>query len=216
MYGLDKKELAVLRKLNTPKKIQNFLNKLKINFEERGETCMSPRKVLQTGKCHCIEGALLAALALRIHGYKPLLVDLKTSKGDFEHVLAVFKKNGKWGAITKTNHSVLRYREPVYRSIRELVMSYFHEYFDDKGRKTLRSFSVPVNLSKFDKDDWVVSDKNQWEIHDYLDKVKHFQILDRKQIAGLRRAEKIERRAGYLLEWNRKRKRQNRFVIRNI
>src|SRR3989344_5515212 len=116
-FSLTKEELKILKKLDTPKKIQDFLNKLKI------------------------------------HGKKPLLVDLKTTKDDFEHVIAVFKqgkgKNSKWGAITKTNHAVLRYRESIYNSIRELVMSFFHEYFDDKGRKNLRSFSMPINLNKF-------------------------------------------------------------------
>ena len=112
---------------------------------------MSPRLVLRNNKCHCIEGAIFAALALRFHGYKPLVVDLTASKDDFDHVIAVFKKDGKWGAISKTNHAVLRYREPVYKSIREIVMSYFHEYANDDGKRTLRSFSLPVNLSRFDK-----------------------------------------------------------------
>ncbi len=203
MFGLDKKEMEILKKLDSPKKIQDFLNTLKINFEEKGETCMSPRMILKTKKAHCIEGAIFAALALRLHGEKPLLVDLKTTKNDFEHVLAVFKKHGKWGAITKTNHAVLRYREPVYKNIRELVMSYFHEYFMDNGKKTLRSFSVPVDLSKFDKQGWATAGKNLWYIHDHLDKVRHFPILNRKKIACLRKADKIEIKAGKIVEWER-------------
>ena len=144
----------------------------------------------------------MAYLALKINKQNCWLVDLKTTKEDFEHVLCVFKKSNKWGAISKTNHAVLRYREPVYNSIRELVMSYFHEYTDKKGRKTLRSFSVPVSLKRFGWD-WVIDEKNLWEIHDYLDKVKHFPILDRKQIAGLRKADKIEREAGNIIEWKK-------------
>jgi len=201
MLGLNKQELRILKKLNTPRKIQDFLNKLQINFEKKGETCMSPRKVLREKKAHCIEGALLAALCLKLHGEKPLLVDLKTTKDDFEHVIAVFKKNGKYGAVSKTNHAVLRYREPLYRDIRELVMSFFHEYTDNKGRKTLRSFSVPVNLDRFNKKDWMTDEEDLWYIHDYLDNVKHYPILDRKQISGLRKADKIEIKAGKIAEY---------------
>ena len=202
-FNLTKKELKILKKLNNEKKIQGFLNKLKINFEEKGETCMSPRRVLRTRKAHCIEGALLAVLCFKLHGEKAWLVDLKTTRDDFEHVLCVFKRERKFGAITKTNHAVLRYREPVYKSVRELVMSMFHEYFDNKGRKTLRSFSVPVDIFKKFEIDWIIEEKELWKIHDYLDTVKHFQILNRKQIVGLRKADKIEIKAGKLVEWEK-------------
>ena len=204
MFGLNKKELKILKKINSPKKIQDFLNKIPINFEENEETCMSPRMVLKKRKAHCIEGALFAALCLKLINYKPLIIDLKTIKDDFEHVIAVFKKNGKFGAISKANHAVLRYREPIYRNIRELAISYFHEYIDKKGRKTLRSFSLPVNLTKFDKRKWVTDKNYLWYIHDYLDKVKHYKILTRKQIADLRKADKIEIKAGKLAEWKKK------------
>ncbi|MBM3234096.1 hypothetical protein FJZ19_03305 [Candidatus Pacearchaeota archaeon] len=203
MNNLTKEEQKILKKLDNEKKIQDFLNKLKINFEKNGETCMSPRRVLKTRKAHCIEGAMLAYLCLKLAGKKAFLVDLKTCKSDFEHVICVFKKNGKFGAISKTNHAVLRYREPVYNSIRELVMSYFHEYFDNKGRKTLRSFSVPVDLFSVFGNDWITSKENLWEIHDYLDKVKHFKILTRKQISSLRKADKIEIKAGKIVEYNK-------------
>lgn len=202
-FGLSKKELRILKKLNSTKKIQDFLNSIPINFEENGDTCMSPKEVLRKRKAHCIEGALFAALCLKLIGYKPLVVDLKTVRDDYEHVIAVFKKNGKWGAISKTNHAVLRYREPVYRDIRELVMSYFHEYTDKKGRKTMRSFSLPINLEKFDKKNWVTDKKDLWYIHDYLDKVKHFSILTRKQIADLRKADEIEIKIGEVVEWKK-------------
>ena len=199
---LTKEEEKILKKLDTPRKIQDFLNKLKINFEEHGETCMSPRRVLKEGKAHCIEGALLAYLAFKINGGKAWLVDMKTTKDDFEHVICVWKENGKWGAITKTNHYCLRYREPIYNSIRELVMSYFHEYFDDNGKKTLRSFSVPVTLNRFDSG-WITEEKELWKIHDWLDKIKHYPILTRKQIRNLRRADRIEIKAGKIVEWKR-------------
>ena len=204
MFGLTKEELGILKKLNTPKKIQDFLDTLKINFDYSRDTCMSPRVVLRKRKAHCIEGAMLAALALKMHGYRPLVVHLKATKKDYDHVMAVFNQYGRWGAINKSNHAVIRYREPIYRDIRELVMSIFHEYTDRKGRKNLRSFSVPVNLSRFDKKKWVIDEKDLWHIDSHLDKVKHFDILSRKQIANLRLADKIERKAGNITEWDRK------------
>lgn len=202
MYGLNEKELKILQSLDNPKKIQDFIDKLKINFDYHKDTFMSPRVVLRTGKCHCIEGALLAALALRLNGYPPLVVHLGTTNDDYDHVIAVFKQFGKWGAITKTNHGVLRYREPVYKDIRELVMSFFHEYFKNDTRiKTLRSYSVPVNLSVFDKKGWATDEKDLWYIDEYLDKVKHYNILNKEQIANLRKADKIEVKLGKIIEY---------------
>jgi hypothetical protein len=203
MFGFNEKELKILRALDTPKKIQDFLNTIPINFEENGDTCMSPRKVLRENKCHCIEGAMLAASALRIHGEKPLVVDLTSAKDDFDHVITVFQRDGKWGAISKTNHAVLRYREPVYRDIRELVMSYFHEYFKDNGKKTLRSFSMPVDLSIFDHKGWTTDENDVWYIPNYLAKVNHQPILSRRQIALLRKADETEIEAGKILEWKK-------------
>lgn len=204
MFGLEKKELRILKKLNTPKKIQDFLDKMKINFEKDGDTFLSPMTVLDKNMCHCVEGAVLAALALRINGFQPLLVDLTSTKDDFDHVVAVFKKYGKWGAISKTNHAVLRYRDPIYNSIRELAMSYFHEYFDDRGRKNLRSFSIPVNLKRFDKLGWMTTREEIDYIPEYLAEARHFTILNRKQISNLRRANKTEIEAGKIVEWKNK------------
>lgn len=208
MFNLTKEEEQILRRLDTPKKIQDFLNKIPANFDYKKDTCMSPRMVLKNNKCHCIEGAILAALALRLQGKKPLIVDLTASKDDFDHVIAVFQegkgRNKFWGAITKTNHGVLRYREPVYKNVRELVMSFFHEYFDDKGRKNLRSYSDPVDLSKFDHLDWTTAKEDVWFIPDYLVKVKHYKILDNKQIQNLRKADKIEIEIGKVTEWKYK------------
>jgi hypothetical protein len=199
MFGLNKKECDILNKLNSPVKIQDFLDKLKINFEENGDTCMSPRQVLNQKKCHCIEAAMLAALAFKVHKRKPLVVDLTASKDDFDHVIAVFKEKGKWGAVSKSNHAVLRYREPVYLSVRELVMSFFHEYFDNKGRKTLRSYSDPVDLIKKFGTEWITKDEDVWEVANYLAEIKHHAILTRSQ--KLRKANKIEIQAGKLVEW---------------
>ena len=206
MHNLTAKEEKIFRELKNPSQIQDFLNKIPINFDYHKDTCMSPRQVLKKGKCHCIEGAMLAALALRLQGRKPLLVDLTASRHDFDHVIAVFKQDGKWGALSKTNHGVLRYREPIYRDIRELVMSFFHEYTDDKGRKTLRSFSMPIDLSKFDKKGWMTSEEDIWYINDFLAKVKHYKILTRKQIRNLRKADKLEIEIGKITEWKNRKK----------
>jgi hypothetical protein len=200
-YGLSKEELKLFKSLNTPAKIQDFINKIPINFEENGDTCYSPKRVLKENKCHCIEGAILAALILRVNDYPPLLVDLTASKSDFDHVIAVFQKNSKWGAISKTNHVMLRYREPIYETIRELVMSYFNEYLNDSGKKTLRSYSEPVDISIFDHQNWMTTENEVWEIPNYLVEVPHFPILSRKDIAGLRDIDEIERKAAKLHEY---------------
>ncbi|MEN9338259.1 MAG: hypothetical protein RIQ41_573, partial [Candidatus Parcubacteria bacterium] len=142
-FGLTDKEKNFLKSLSTPAKIQDYLDTLQFNHEEGGETCMSPRHVLRTKQAHCIEGAMLAAVALMFQGRPPLLLNLKvnTSKDD-DHIVVLFEENGYWGALSKTNHAVLRFRDPVYKSVRELAMSYFHEYFLVKdGTKTMRGYS---------------------------------------------------------------------------
>ena len=175
-----------IRKLNTYSKIQDFINSIPVNFEEDGkDSCMSPLSVLEKNKCHCIEGAFLAASIIWLNKLgRPLVIDLRGEKWDWDHVIAVFqdKKTRKYGCISKTNHAVLRYREPVYYSIHELVMSYFHEYTDDKrkGIKTLREYSDPIDISLFGKD-WIISKQDLWEIHDFLDKIKHNKILTKER-----------------------------------
>ncbi len=203
MNKFDEKEIKLLKELDTPKKIQNFLDTLEINFEEQGDTCYSPKKVLKLKKAHCIEAALLAALALKLNNWEVFLVDLKASRKDFDHVIAVFKQFNKYGAISKSNHSVLRYREPVYSSIQELVMSYFNEYCN-KGRKTLRSYSIPVKLDDLEKFNWAAKQDDVWEIADYLDKVGHFSILTREQIVNLRKQDLIEERSQGITEHTKK------------
>ena len=194
------KELKILKRLNSPHKIQDFLNAMPFNFEKKGETLMSPRRVLRENKAHCLEGALLAAAAFWVNGEKPLLLDIKTTKDDMEHVVALFKRLGRWGAISKTNHVVLRYREPVYKTVRELAMSYFHEYFLDSGKKTMRSFSKPFDLRKLGSE-WLISEKDMWHISEELDKSPHEKILTLPIAKKLRQADKIEIQAGKLTEW---------------
>ncbi len=196
-------EWQILRQLNTPKKIQDFLNTLPQSFSKHGQECRSPRRVLREGSAYCLEGAMLAVLALRVHGHRPLLLDLTSHDSDDDHVVALFQHNGCWGAISKTNHAVLRYREPIYRSVRELVMSYFHEYFLQRGgRKTLRSYAV-ADVSKFDRRGWMTDEEDLWYIAEHLCDIPHKQVLTRSQIAGLRPADAIEIQAGELLEWRK-------------
>ncbi|HWQ99358.1 MAG TPA: hypothetical protein VN397_00740 [Candidatus Methylomirabilis sp.] len=199
IYGLTEQEQDALRRLNTPRKIQDFLETLRAN--DGNDTCRSPRRVLQTKRAHCIEGAMLAALALRLQGHRPLIVDFESAPHDLDHVVTVYRRHGHWGAISKTNHVVLRFREPVYRSIRELALSYFHEYFDDDGRKTMRTFSRPVDLSRFDRRGWMTSDEDVWYVPEYLVDIPHTPILTRAQLAGLRRADPIEIAAGEAVQW---------------
>ncbi|MDO8428468.1 MAG: hypothetical protein Q7S92_04615 [Candidatus Diapherotrites archaeon] len=203
MDSFNQKELKLLKSLNSPKKIQDFINKIPINFDYKKGTCYSPRMALEKNKAQCMEGAMLAAAALEVHGFPPLLMDLTSTKHDFDHVVAIFKQNNCWGAISKTNHAVLRYREPIYKTIRELAFSYFHEYFLNNGKKTLRSYSGPVNLNKFNKINWRTSSKDVWDIPNYLGDVKHFPFLSKQQIHSLRKADKIEIQAGKLIEWKK-------------
>ncbi len=203
MFALSPHELNILKKLNTPEKIQNFLDTLPINFEKNGETCMSPRRVLKERTSHCMEGAMLAALALRIAGQKPLVMDLKVTDADDDHVVAIYRKYGCYGAISKTNHGTLRYRDPVYRTLRELAMSYFHEYTIPNGEKILRSYSGAIDLSRFDRQGWMTAEEDIWYVPEYVDSVRHYTLLSRTQIRTLRRADKMERKVGAELEWKK-------------
>lgn len=204
-FSYHKEEIKIFRKLSSPQRLQDFLNSLPFNFEKNGETCMSPRMVLEKKTAHCMEGAIFAAAALEFHGAKPLILDLcATAKPfDYDHVITVFKTDGFFGAISKTNHAVLRYREPIYKTLRELVMSYFHEYFLHDGRKTLREYSNLLDLNKFNKQNWRISENNLFEIPEYLDRIKHSKILTNKQIRNLRLADKVEILAGKIVEYNR-------------
>ncbi len=161
-YGLTRAELATLRRLRRPEKIQDFLDqKVGYNKEHEGETCRGPRRVLRDRVAHCMEGALLAAAALRVQGRPPLIVDLAAVR-DTDHILTVFQERGHWGAIAKSNYSGLRFREPVYRTLRELVMSILRALRHPGGEKTLRAYSRPVNLGRFDGIDWMIEKPSAW------------------------------------------------------
>lgn len=177
MFGLDAGETRVLKALKTPEKIQHFLDHdIAYNKEPDGDTVRSPRRVLRDKVAHCLEGALLGAAALRVQGFPPLLLDLEAVHDD-DHVLAVFRQHGHWGAIAKSNYSGLRFREPVYRNLRELVMSYFEHYFNLSRQKTLRNYSRPVNLKRFDQIGWMTAEEDLWVINDYLANIPHLPLL---------------------------------------
>lgn len=200
---LTKSEHQILKRLNTPAKIQDYIDTLKMNFSD-ADPCLCPREVLQEQKAHCMEGALLAAAALWYHGRKPLLIDLTTTDNDEDHVVAVFKVSGYYGAISKTNHGVLRYREPIYKTPRELVLSYFHEYFLNTGQKTLRTYSKPFDISKLSHLNWITSRNGIMQLIELMNDSPHYQILTKTQVKNLRKADKVEIKAGKIVEWPRK------------
>lgn len=176
-FGLTRDEARILRGLRRPDGIQLFLDdEIHYNKEQDGETCRSPRRVLRDGLAHCAEGAYFAAAALRLLGHRPLIVDLIAVRDD-DHLLAVFKEHGRWGAIAKSNYSGLRFREPVYLTVRELCMSYYSHYYNLEGELTLRGFSRPVDLGRFDRLSWMTSDSDLFYIGDYLNTLPHTEIL---------------------------------------
>ncbi|MGD0037848.1 MAG: hypothetical protein ABSC53_11225 [Bacteroidota bacterium] len=172
--NLTKKELQIFAKLKVPFKIQEFLDSIPYSDEERYRC---PRSVLLDRKAHCYDGAVFAAAALRMIGYPPLLVDMLPNGRDDDHVLAVFRQNNRWGAVAKSNFSGLRFREPVYRGLHELIMSYFESYYNIAGEKTLVGYTAPINLSRFDKLDWLVNDKAMDAIAKGMDDNRKYKVL---------------------------------------
>jgi len=172
-FGLAPSELRTLRALKTPTGVQKFLDDLPYNLSY---TARSPKKVLHDGTASCLEGGIFAAAALRVLGFPPLIFDLEAEQ-DTDHVLAIFKVRGHWGTVAKSNFTGCRYREPVYRSLRELTMSYFNIYFNLRGERTLRRYSRPVNLARFDHLNWMTTEKPIWFIAEYLCEIPHISLL---------------------------------------
>ena len=197
--GLSRSEEALLLRLNTPEKIQDYVTAVPNNAEPEGDTCLSVTEVLRQQRAHCIEGAFLAACGLWIHGQPPLLMDFRASKDD-DHVVALFRHRRYWGAISKSNHVWLRWRDPIYRTLRELAMSYFHEYVT-KGRKTLRSYSASFDLRRQDPALWVTNPDSCWEVATALDNSRHYALITPLQARRLRPLDKMENRADRLLEY---------------
>lgn len=201
MLAFTKKEIATMKRLNTPAQVQDFLNRIPINFEKDGvDTVKSPIMVLRAQSAHCIEAAILGAYILSLHGHPPLVLHLASTDEDKDHVIAPFKIKGLWGALSKGNHVTLRYRDPVYKTIRELAMSYFNEYYLENGVKTMRSYSRPLNLNIFEPN-WMLQEKDLWNIDKALDKIKHYDIAPKEIIRTLRKADLIERRALDITDW---------------
>ncbi len=174
LFDLTPREFGFLRHLTPEWKIQKYLDE--IDYDVVGNACRSARRVLRERKVQCLDGALFAAAALRVQGHPPLIMDLEAEQDD-DHVLAVFRRNGHWGAIGRSNYTGLRYREPVFRTLRELALSYFESYFNLRRQKTLRRYSGAVDLSRFDERQWMTSEDDLWFVAEHLVDVRHYNLL---------------------------------------
>lgn len=208
--GLTAREFASLARLTTPARVQAFVNAIPANHEEGGETVRSVRGVLAHRRAHCIEAALVAACALWIHGERPLVLHLDCAPSDYPHVVALFRRGRCWGAISKSNGAWLRFREPVYRTLRELALSYFHEYFDRRGRKTLRSYARPFDLARVDPALWVTADGDCWALHDRLAARAHSPLVTAAQVRSLSLRDPFERASARLVQYPRPAARRRR------
>jgi len=173
--GFTRSQLRKLRSLKNPVGVQRYLDELPYNlkFDAR-----SPKKVMEDGTASCLDGGIFAAAALRVLGFPPLIFDLEAVH-DTDHVIAIFKVRGHWGAVAKSNFTGCRYREPVYRTLRELALSYFNIYFNLRFERTLRRYSRPVNLARFDRQEWMTTDKPIWFIAEHLCQIPHIALLPR-------------------------------------
>lgn len=201
---LSPAESQLFAALHSPHKIQDYLDTLRINFDTTGDL-LSPRRVMSEGKAQCIEGAMFAAASLAYHGHRPLLLDFQTIAEDEDHVIALFQHHGLWGAISKTNHGILRWRDPLYTTVRELAMSYFHEYYMHDGRKSLRTFSKPFDMRRYDPS-WAIAEVSlDWVAQDLDDSV-HTTIVPHSSMRSLRKASQIELKLLDVVEWKRPKK----------
>jgi hypothetical protein len=211
---LSPAERGVFEKLKTPNDIQNYLDALPQNFSHsRGATLRSPQRLMQKPSAYCFEGAVFAAASLAYHGREPWLMDLRAIEPDVDHVVALFRENGLWGAISKTNYPVLKWRDPIYKTPRELAMSYFHEYFLDSGKKSFKDYSLPFNLKKFKPESWVTSDEPLEWLAEALDDSKHVPTVPLRLLKKLRKASMVELEASDLREWSGVQKLDNRKLV---
>jgi hypothetical protein len=191
-FGLTPANLRTLRALKTPKQIQQFIDQLTYQY---ADTAGSPQRTLRDRKGHCLEGALVAAAALRLLGHPPLLMDLEAVHDD-DHVLAIYRENGLWGSVAKSNFAGLRSRKPVYRTLRELAMSYFEHYYNLRGEHTLRAHSMPVNLARLDSKHWMTSEEEVWCVPELLAAARHYPIAADKALRALPRLDRRSFEAG--------------------
>lgn len=191
-FGLTPDAVRTLRSLKTPAQIQKFVDSLEYQY---ADTAWSPQRVLRERKGHCLEGALLAAAALRVNGYPPLLIDLEAVHDD-DHVVAVYRENGLWGSIAKSNFAGLRFRAPIYRTARELALSYFEHYYNLRGERTLRAYSRPVNLAQLDRQHWITSEDDVWCVPELLIAAQHYPLFPHKVARALPRLDRRSFEAG--------------------
>jgi hypothetical protein len=192
--GFTPAELRKLRSLKDPYGIQRFLDDMPYHLADTG---WSPRQVLRENTSHCFEGAMLAAAGLRVNGYPPLIFDLE-AENDTDHVVAIYRIGGHWGAVAKSNYSGCRYREPIYRTLRELALSYFEGYFNLRRERTLRTFSNPVNMARFDHLEWMTTNKPLWFVAEYLLDIRHLKLITPAVAKRLHRLDDRSFRAGCL------------------
>jgi hypothetical protein len=185
-------DLRTLHALKTPAKIQKFVDALTYQY---ANTAWSPQRVLRERKGHCLEGALVAAAALRVQGYPPLLLDLEAVHDD-DHVVALYRERGLWGGIAKSNFAGLRFRAPIYRTLRELALSYFEHYYNLRGERTLRSWAGPVNLKRLDKPGWMTSEEDVWCVPELLIAAKHYDLFPHRVARVLPRLDRRSFEAG--------------------
>jgi hypothetical protein len=193
--ALSDSERQVVARLTTPRDIQAFLDELLYSAEP---IYRCPLRVLRERIAHCFDGALFAAAALRRLGYPPLILEILPSARDDDHLLALYKRDGHWGAVAKSNFVGLRFREPVYRTLRELVMSYFEQYYNVDREKTMRGYTMPLNLKAFDKLDWTVNDEPLEGIAQRLEKIRQVPVLTASMIADLTLVDERSYQAGLL------------------
>jgi len=191
-FGLSPDELRTLRSLKTPLRIQKFIDALTYQY---ADTAWSPRRVLRERKGHCMEGALLAAAALRVQGHPPLLMDLEAVRDD-DHVVALYRERGLWGGIAKSNFAGLRFRSPVYRTLRELALSYFEHYYNLRGEHTLRNYSVAVNLAPLDRLHWMTAEDDVWCVPERLIEARHYPLFPHQVARALPRLDPRSFKAG--------------------
>jgi hypothetical protein len=191
-FGLSRAEVRTLRALKTPAMIQKFVDTLPYAY---AHTARSPQRALREQKGHCLEGALVAAAALRLRGYPPLLMDLEAVHDD-DHVIALFRDRGLWGGIAKSNFAGLRFRAPIYRTLRELALSYFEHYYNLRGERTLRAYSGAVNLSRLDGQGWMTAEEDVWCVPELLIAARHYPLFPDRVARELPRLDRRSYEAG--------------------
>jgi hypothetical protein len=194
-------EHRLFSRLDSPQKIQTYIDRVPANYELGGDTVLSPRRMIQDHVAHCAEGALFAAAVLMFHGQRVWLMDLQALPRDQDHIVTLFRQRGLWGAISKTNHAILRWRDPIYRSARELAMSYAHEYCLPGGKKSLLAYSKPFSLARYAPKRWVIAGEDLHWLMDELDASPHVPVAPKRALQSRRRSSPVELRAQEVVEW---------------